>query len=576
MKFIRINMNSLDIQDEEVPEKYSRFGGRMLTTNIIYNEVNPETSPIGSENKLILANGLLAGTRFPNSSRLSIGAKSPLTGGIKESNVGGLAAHRMIQYGIRAIIIEAKPKNGALYIIIISDDGNEIHEMSNLKNKGNYETAEILKDQFGDEITTISIGPAGEMKLKAASIAVMNLSHYPERFAGRGGLGAVMGSKNIKAIVIKRPKDPVKMKIKDKEKFDEVTKPFKKQLKETKKGLSKYGTAGMTEFANTIGGLPTHNYRYGSFEETDKINHYKLHEIILEREGKYGIPCSPYCVIGCSNLFLDKNGNRVCKFEYETIAMNGSNLGIGDLDSIAKINYLCNDLGLDTIEIGASLGVAMEGGLIDFGDAEKVLEILKGLYTNQKETDDNWGRIIANGCVETGKRLDVDRIPAVKGQGMPAYDPRVFKGMGVTFSTSPMGADHTAGPAIAGRGGMDKDKDYGSLSDSKHKIELSHDLQLMTLLCDSMGTCFFIGPNIDTMKIFVKCLNAMYDWDLDLDVFIDLSKTTIKKELDFNKMAGIDDTDCLADFFYKEKSEPSENVFDIDKARTDQLWDYLK
>ena len=514
MNMARINLDNLDSEINPIPDKYIKYGGRVLSSNILYDEVNPKCDPLGPENKLIFANGLLIGSGFPNSARLSVGTKSPLTGGIKESNVGGIFAYRMFQQGLRAIILENKPTSDGLFVIVISDGNIKIEQMDELKGKGNYETVEILKKKFGNKIATVSIGPAGEMKLKAASIACTNLYFKPHRFAGRGGTGAVMGSKQVKAIVIKPTQNPYTLQIKHPDKLKKIKQEFIQTLVQTKQGLTKFGTAAMTEFTNTIGALPTKNYSMGSFDKVNEITHHKLHELLTSRGGKYSIPCSPFCVIKCSNLFIDENGNEVTKLEYETIAMDGANLTIGNLDAIAKINYLCNDLGLDTIEMGDSFGVAMEGGLISWGDAEKVIEILKELYKMPKEEEESWSRIICNGCVETGKKLNVKRIPAVKGQGMPAYDPRVFKAMGVTFSTSPMGADHTAGPAIAGRKGMDRDKDYGPLHDSKYKLEVSHDLQLMSLLCDCMGCCFFIGPSIDTMEIFTNALNAIYDLSL--------------------------------------------------------------
>ncbi|MHA1251938.1 MAG: aldehyde ferredoxin oxidoreductase C-terminal domain-containing protein [Candidatus Helarchaeota archaeon] len=575
MKIIRVDMSKLTIKEEELPEKYLKFGGRVLSSNILYDEVDPACNPLGADNKLIFANGLLAGSGFPNSSRLSVGAKSPLTNGIKESNVGGLFAYRMIQYGIRAIIIEGKPSTDDIYIVRIDKNGYNIEIFNELKGLGNYKTVDKLKDKYGPKIATTSIGIAGEMQLKAASIAVSNLFFLPDRYAGRGGLGAVMGSKQVKAIVLGYNSDPIKLKFSDKTKFKQIIQPFINQLIETKQGMTKYGTSGMTEFANTVGALPTKNYKYGSFDGVDGITHHKLHELLLKRGGRHGIPCSPFCVIRCSNIFLDKNGNRLTKVEYETIAMNGSNLGISDLDAIARINYLYNDLGLDTIECGDSFAVAMEGGLLDFGDADGVIKILEGLYEMPSPEEESWSRIIANGCVETGKKLNVKRIPAVKGQGMPAYDPRVFKAMGVTFATSPMGADHTAGPAIAGRRGMDRNKDYGSLSEAEYKTELSHDLQLMSLLCDCMGCCFFIGPSIDTMEIFAESLNALYGWNISVNDLIDIAKNTIKRELIFNKNANVDQQNVLPDFFYHEKLPPTNNVFDIDKEKTQHLWDYL-
>ena len=575
MKIIRVDLSTFKHKIEELPLKYQRFGGRVLTSNIIYNEVDPSCDPLSGGNKLIFANGLLIGTGFPNSSRLSIGGKSPLTGGIKESNTGGLAAYRMFENGLRALILENKPSDDHLYIILIDNGNMEIIEMDELRGKGNYETVEILKKKFGKKNGILSIGPAGEMMLKAASINSTNLYYYPDRIAGRGGLGAVMGSKRIKAIIIKPVKKKPEITYKDEKKFNEIKKKFIKELIETKKGLAKYGTAGLTEFSSTIGGLPTRNFKQGSFEGVNNISHIKLNEILKTRGGKHGLPCSPYCVIRCSNIFIDKNGKRLTKIEYETIAMNGANLNINDLDSIASINYLYNDLGLDSIEMGDSFGVAMEGGLLEFGDSNKVIELLKELYKMPAKTEESWGRIIANGCVEVGKKLGVKRVPAVKGQGLPAYDPRVYKGMGVTFSTSPMGADHTAGPAIAGRKGMDREKDYGALSEANSKLELSHDLQLMSLLCDCMGCCFFIGPTIDVMEIFVDSLNALNGWELKLEDLLDIARNTIKREREFNKNAGIKDQDKLPEFFYKEKLSPTGNVFDIDKEDTKKLWSYL-
>jgi aldehyde:ferredoxin oxidoreductase len=469
MKLVRINLKIKSINFEDIPttSKYFLRGGRGLTSGIIADEVDPRCDPLGSKNKLIIANGILAGSPFPNSGRTSVGAKSPLTLGIKEANVGGRPAFLLARHGIRGIILEDQSED--LKIITIDQNGTiDIISGNAYKGLGNYKLHAKLKEKHGKNVGIYSIGPAGEYLMKAATVAANDLEGYPSRHAARGGLGAVMGSKGIKAVVIVPPKG-TKVKMYDLNAFRTVSKPFALSLAESRKTFSTFGTPLMMRAMSEYGGIPTKNFRMGSFEHIQDISGEKLHEMVISRGGKKRLACCPTCVIKCSNLVLDENGEHLTSsLEYETMALNGSNLMIDNLDSLAKIDHYCDDVGIDTIEYGGTVGVAMDCGMVEWGDADKTIKLLDREIRNNTEK----GKLYGNGVRNIGLQLDAKRIPEVKGQGISAYDPRVFKGMGVTFATSPMGADHTSGAAIAGRVPR-QNKNYGDLKNNAGKLELS-------------------------------------------------------------------------------------------------------
>ena len=570
MEIVRINVNSEIINYESISKdsKYYLLGARGLTSQIVHDEVPPSCDPLSADNKLIIANGLLTGSPFPNSARTSVGAKSPLTNGIKESNVGGRPAMMLAQHDIRAIVLENQSSD--LKLIMISEDGIKFTSAEEFKGLGNYELHSKLREKFGEKIGIYSIGPAGEYLMKAASVAANDLEGYPSRHAGRGGLGAVMGSKKIKAIVV-IPSKGSKVKIHDLKKFRKISKPFAKSLAESKETFSTFGTALMTKAMNGYGGLPTKSFRMGSYEDADNISGERLHEIVVARKGKKRVSCSPTCVIKCSNIIVDKNGNHITSsLEYETIALNGSNCMINDLDSLAKIDHLCDDIGIDTIEFGVTIGVAMDAGKIKWGDAEKVSEIFEEIRKNSEI-----GKLYGNGVCHLGRELNFERIPHVKGQGISGYDPRVFKAMSLTYATSPMGADHTAGAAIAGRSPR-SDKDYGDFADEQSKQEVSYELQIYTAVLDSMGCCYFIGPSYETMEIVSNALNAMYNTNLTREDIIDIGKHIIRTEINFNERAGImQEMNCLPEFFKKEASPPTNLKVEFSKEVFSNFWKNL-
>ncbi|MFX0059884.1 MAG: aldehyde ferredoxin oxidoreductase N-terminal domain-containing protein, partial [Candidatus Heimdallarchaeota archaeon] len=475
MKIVRINLTSDLVNIEEIKRdsKYFLLGARGLSSQIVNDEVPPDCNPLDRENKLILANGVLAGSSFPNSARTSVGSKSPLTNGIKEANVGGRPAMMLARLGIRALILEGKSSD--LKIIIVNEDGIQILSGDEYKGLGNYSLHEKLKEKYGERVGIYSIGPAGEYLMKSATVAANDLEGFPSRHAARGGLGAVMGSKGVKAILITPTKES-KVKVHDLEKFKEVTSPFAKMLAETKETFSIFGTPLMMKAMSTYGGIPTKNFQMGSFDKIEKISGETLHELVIARGGKKRLACCPTCVIRCSNYIVDEDGNHVTSsLEYETMALNGTNLMIDDLDSLAYIDHYCDDVGVDTIEYGGTVGVAMDCGEIDWGDAQKVIRILNEEIRNNTTI----GKLYGNGVKVIGEALKAKRVPQVKGQGISAYDCRVFKAMGVTYATSPMGADHTSGAAIAGRV-PSQHKDYGELTDNDKKLDLSFELQVYT------------------------------------------------------------------------------------------------
>ncbi|MFW9969421.1 MAG: aldehyde ferredoxin oxidoreductase C-terminal domain-containing protein [Candidatus Odinarchaeota archaeon] len=571
MRIVRINVESESIQNEEITpdSKYFLLGGRGLSSQIIHDEVPSLCDPLGRENKLIIANGLLAGSPFPCSARTSVGAKSPLTNGIKEANVGGKPAMMLARHGIRALILENI--SPILKIILIDENKINLIPTEEYDSLGNYELHLKLQERYGKNIGIYSIGPAGQYLMKSATVSANDLEGFPSRHAARGGLGAIMGSKKIKAIVIK-PSKISKVNMHNLKKFREVSGPFAKNLAQTRQKFSIFGTPMMMAAMSGYGGIPTKNFRMGSFDKIDNISGEKLHELVTVRGGKKRLACSPTCVIKCSNLVVDEQGNHITSsLEYETMALNGSNLMIDNLDSLAKIDHLCDDVGIDTIEFGGTVGVAMDCGKIEWGDAQTVFNILD----NEIRNNTGRGQLYGNGVKYIGEMLQAKRIPQVKGQGISAYDSRVFKAMGVTYATSPMGADHTAGAAIANRVAS-LHKNYGELTENSHKLDLSFELQIYTAIMDSMGCCYFIGPSYENMEILTKVVNAMYDLNLRREDIINIGVDIIRNELKFNESAGItQEMNDIPKFFRIEPSIPLVLKFSFDKDDLKTFWSRL-
>jgi aldehyde:ferredoxin oxidoreductase len=576
-KILRIDVGAEGGPKATVTElgAYAGMGGRAMTSMVVSTEVPADCHPLGPENKLVIAPGLMSGSAASTSGRISVGCKSPLTGGIKESNAGGQAGQVMARLGYAAIILEGESKTDDLYKVFVNKDKVEVTPANEFKMTTNYDLAEKVKADYGEKVAMMSIGPAGEMKLCASSIAVTDREFRPSRHAGRGGVGAVMGAKGIKVIILddagcgmRKPKDP--------ERFKAANKLFVAGLRKhavTGEGLPAYGTNVLTNVIHEAGAYPTYNFQQGQYEDAAKISGEAQAELEEKRGGNPTHGCHVGCAIRCSGIFVDKDGNYITKQpEYETVWAHGGNCGICDLDDIAKLDFLDDNFGLDTIEMGVTIGVVMEAGLIKFGDAEGAIKLLEEVGKGTP-----MGRILGNGAAFTAKAFGIERAPVVKNQAMPAYDPRAVKGIGVTYATTPMGADHTAGYAIATNilkvGG-----DVDPLG-SEGQIELSRNLQIATAALDATGYCLFIAFAIldqqDTFNAMVDTINGMYDLNMTGDDVVALGKKILSMEREFNQKAGFTkEDDRLPRFMKREAITPHNVTFDIEDEALDTVFNW--
>ncbi|PID41317.1 MAG: aldehyde ferredoxin oxidoreductase [Proteobacteria bacterium] len=572
-KIFRVNMTDLSVNIEEVPDNWMGHGGRGLTSTIVAAEVVPTCHPLGPNNKLIFAPGLLSGTPAANSGRLSVGAKSPLTGTIKESNGGGTGAQLLARCGCKALIIEGQPKDDTWFNLSITPGGVSINEESELIGKGNYTVVKTLKEKLDGKQAIITIGQAGEMQMLAANISVMD----PDgnlRSNGRGGLGAVMGAKKIKYITID-PQDG-KVEIARPDDFKKANRAFTKALVNNpiSQALGTYGTNVLVNIINEAGGMPTRNFTQGQFDGHEKISGETMYDLIKERNGKPKHNCHRGCVIQCSQIYNDKNNTyKTAGFEYESIWAMGADCCVDNLDDIAEADNIMDDIGIDTIETSVAIGVAMEAGVLEFGDGKEVCRLLK----EEVSKGTALGRIIGNGAGSVGNAYAITRVPVVKNQAIPAYDPRSVKGMAITYATTPMGADHTSGYAVTanilGVGGS-----VDPLS-KEGQIELSRNLQIATAAIDSTGMCLFIAfaalDDPECLPALIDLINARFDIALTGDDVTELGKNILKIERAFNQAAGFNNADDrLPEFFYEEPLPPHNTVVEFTPEEIDSFWDF--
>ena len=567
MKIWRVNMKSKQVLQEDTPASWQHLGGRGLIAKILIDEVPGTCDPLGPRNKLIFAPGLLVGHRLSSCDRISVGTKSPLTGGVKEANAGGRTGLQLTYLGIKALIIEEQSQESEFFILYLSQNSTQFLPADELLGKGVYESTKILVEKFGTKTAIALIGPGGEMQLATAGIQNVDKDGTPSRINARGGVGAVMGAKGLKAIVIDAS-DGVMPPLADEKSFKKAQKEYQKALLAHPQTTvySEYGTAAMTLMANGFGAIPTRNFSAGQFEHAEKISGEYMRDLLLKRGGKSQTShaCMAGCVIRCSNVYADNTGENeiVSPLEYETIGLMGSNLEISDLDSIAKLNWEVNDLGLDSIEIGAALGVAAEANLFEFGDVNGAMNLLDQIRSNTP-----LGRLIGSGAQTTGKVLGINRVPVVKGQAMSAYEPRVIKGTGVTYATSPQGADHTCGLTI--RAKVDH-------MDPKGQAKLSQSAQINMAGYDTLGACIFAGFGFASAPQTIRDLiNSRYGGSVEDDVLQQLGKETIKLEREFNASAGFTKADDrLPEWMYSEPVPPNNPVFDVPDEDLDTIFDW--
>jgi aldehyde:ferredoxin oxidoreductase len=575
MKFLTVDMNDQKISVRDVPEEYAALGGRALTSLLINNEVPATGDPLGPENKLIFAPGYLSGTPLINTSRLSIGAKSPLTGGIKESNVGGTVAVDLARLGMTALIIESAATAGENYILKIDINGEaELIDADQYKGLRTYALVERLKQAYGSKNSITCIGPAGEFKLAAASIQTTDADGRPCRAAGRGGLGAVMGSKGLKAVVVAQGGKKAAG-LGDAGVVKQAAKAYAQAVKADEfsgEMLPELGTALLVEPINAVGAFPTRNARSGQFEQAAKISGEALAATIKARGGKTTHKGCAGCIINCSNEYVDKAGGYVTSsLEYETIWSMGAMIGNDDLDAIAQLDFLCDDIGLDTISTGVALAVAMDAGYREFGDRQAAIAMVEEVAAGTE-----FGKILGNGPAAVGKHFNHDRVPVIKGQSMAAYDPRTIQGMAVTYATSPMGGDHTAGWVV------DQNlQEFGGTLDrfsADGQVEASRNTQIHMAAVDSVGICDFAQTGLATpegIQNVYKLIAAKSGTPFGENDWLQLGLRVLRAERDFNRRAGFTrEDDRLPKMFYEEPLPPFNKIVVISDEEMDTTFDF--
>jgi aldehyde:ferredoxin oxidoreductase len=585
MWILRLNMTERTYRLEEVPEAYRYLGGRAMTSTLVGDEVPPLCHPLGPNNKLVFAPGWVTGTPASTSSRISVGGKSPLTGGIKESNAGTSWGPYLANLQIKALVVEGQPKEKDKYwMVYLTWDGDtrkpkaEFYTADEFAGKDLYDVFPKVYERFGTGVAVAGCGVAGEYGYANAGIVFNDLGRRPSRYSGRGGLGSVLGSKRLKFIVI-NPKGAPPVAIADRALFDQGKKKLDEAIRshdvtKPKGGLNTYGTAVLINIMNEAGGLPTRNFSSGRFEGAAKIAGESIFEGNKARLGKevYNHACSPGCIIQCSNTWFKADGKEHTScVEYESDWALGANCGIDNLDHVAELVRLCNAYGLDTIETGTTLAVAMEAGVASFGDGQKAIELLHEMGKGTA-----LGRILGGGTEFTGRAFGIPRVPTVKGQSMPAYEPRAVKGIGITYATTPMGADHTAGYTIA-----PEILSIGGKADPlspEGKAALSRAFQATTAFIDSTGHCLFIAfPILDIAIGFegmVEECNGVLGTKWTGEDVVRIGMEILRKERAFNEGAGLGKAhDRLPEFMKYEPLPPHNQVFDVPDSALDSVFE---
>lgn len=525
--------------------------GRYLIAKTLLEAGAATVDPLSPDNPLLFSAGPLAGTTFSNANRISVGCKSPLTGGVKEANSGGTFAFALGQLGLAGFTLRGASRDWVV-IHIARDGAVTFDSAAPLMGKGNFEAAGVLHATYGTKVGLALCGPVGEYQGLLAGIAFSDREGRPGRLAARGGVGAVMGSKKVKAIVVDLDKPPP---LHDKKKAYQTARDYAAQLNAQAhvKTLRELGTANMADLLNYVGGMPVRNFSSGRLVDRSverlKVGGEFVREQNMARGGDPSHACMSGCVIQCSNVYVDGQGKElVSPLEYETLVLMGTNCGLTDPDAIARLNAIANDLGVDSIETGATLALLMEAGQAEYGDLEFLAAALEDIRRGTER-----GRMLAQGTARVGEHLGVKRVPVVKRQAISAYDPRVIQVTGISMMTSPQGADHTTGnvPAMNCDGKTVRDL-----------VAASYDSQVNCAVADSLGLCVFGRTVTDGNRaLLAEAINACHGTDIEPSFFEALGRDTLRMEHAFNRAAGFAETDDrLPSFFYDEPLPPTNKI----------------
>ncbi|MBC8188426.1 MAG: aldehyde ferredoxin oxidoreductase [Proteobacteria bacterium] len=545
-RLLYVNMTDQTTSLEPYPEEWKLLGGRSLSAKILTKECDPTCDALGPDNVLVIAPGVLSGTTAPTSGRISIGAKSPLTGGIKEANAGGNPSQHLMKLGIRAVIVKGKPADPeARYGLRIDEGEVSIVSAADYKGMWNYATCKKLLANEAKTASVITIGPAGELGLSGASVACtdQDKERRPARHAARGGLGAVMGSKGLKWVLV----DPGRARARqaaDPKAWNALNKTYSKDYLDGPQ-LMKNGTSSVVPVANMLHTFPYKNRTEGQSPDFETLDGAKINESFEERGGGMH-NCLTGCIVKCSNIVHDKDGNyKTSALEFETLTLLGASCAIKTFDEVADLDRLCDEVGLDTIETGAAIAILMDSGGMEWGDSAAAISLLKEISEGTER-----GRMIGNGAVATGKATGHKRVPHARGQAIPAWDPRPLKATGVVYAAGPMGADHTAGLIV--NPGLDPAEYARS----------AQDIQLINVVCDSSGFCQFLGPNLDDIRNYYGLL---YGVEVSREDIANQGWECMQDEWNFNAAAGWKDEDNgLSDCLVEEGIGPDQSMkFDV-------------
>ncbi len=543
-RILRVDTSSGAVCFEPLPPAWRLLGGRALTARILATECDPGCDPLGPDNLLVVAPGVLSGSAVPTSGRVSFGARSPLTGGIKEANAGGNVGQHLMKLGVRAIVIRGRTAGPDHRLGLEIDSlGARLVSADEHAGRFNYEMCEHLCRRYPETASFAVAGPAGELGIKAASIACTDRdARRPTRHAARGGLGAVMGARGLKYIAIDPGHAPVRRPA-DPDGYTRFVKPFTRKRQRAAK-IYEHGTSAFVAVANLLGSLPTRNRRAGSAEFASQLDGSGIVESFDERGG--GMQgCMSGCVVQCSNKVHAPDGrHETSSLEFETLALLGANCGIESWEQVAQLDRLCDDIGVDTIEIGAAIGVYMDAGRMDYGDLLGMKKILAEIASGSE-----LGRILGDGVVSVGECTGHDRVPAVKGQAIAAWEPRTLNATGVTYATSAMGADHTAGlcldPAVP----------------PAELAATSQMLQMLNAANDSSGCCMFLGCTLDDLR---ELYGVFLGTSVSREQIGDLAWQVLDDEWSFNRAAGFTpEDDHLPDWMASEPLGKDDAVFAV-------------
>lgn len=559
MNDIKVNMSRGEISAVPVPAD-SLLGGRAFVDWYLTEHFSPAVHPLAEDAVLIVSPGFLAGTAAPSSGRVSVGGKSPLTGGVKEANAGGRAGHKLGRLGVRSIVVDGRADEWR--VLRIAADGISLEPAAEVVGLENYTAADRLHERYGKDVALMIAGPAGERGYANATVAVTDMEGRPARHAARGGLGSVMGAKRLKAIVIddagcsaRRAADP--------EGFKKAVKAASEFLRE--QGIvglmHKYGTDFWYQVEYERGSCVSLNHHAGTVPGAENMNPGSFERWQEAHGGTHGLRCLPGCVVACSNIVHDSKGNYLTSsFEFETMALCGTNLGLTDIEQVASIDRRCDELGLDTIETGNTIGMLSDAHQYELGDFARVMALL-----DEVARDTPLGRIVASGTETAARVFGVSRVPAVKGQGIPGHAARASKGWGVTYATTPQGADHTTGAVI-------KDPLSPQL-----QVDRSRWSQIVNTAMDATGLCHFTFSFLTQLDLVMAMISTLYGVDYSVRDFITLGKKMLLEERQFNKRAGISDAaDRLPEWLRREPLPPTNEVFDVPQEEIDDFFDFSK